>query len=229
MKTPLQILSFAGLLMGFALLSGCSVGKQSTPSRFYVLSALPQTTQPLPQAQDNPPNVGVAQIRIPSFIDRPQITYRLGVNEIRFSEFNRWGEPISDGITRVVRQNLTELLGAGRVAAFPWMQPYPRNLTLEAVVTDFAAGTDGVAELSVIYRIADDRNKETLLVREAVFVDSAGGNLDDSKAVAALSDTLAQFARAAAEDLLKINREQLAKKAAAEADKAESTAASQEG
>jgi len=216
MKTPFARYFLAGLIASATLLSGCSVGKKSTPSKFYVLSALPQDTAPLPEALTNPPNVGVSQVRIPSYIDRPQITYRVGENEVHFSEFRRWGEPISDGVTRVVRQNLTKLLGVGRVAAFPWMQPYPRDLTLSVVVTDFGAGTDGSAELCVIYRIADEKNKDTLLVREATFTDATGGNLDDGKAVAALSNVLAQFTRAVAEDLIRIHREEQAKPAPAQ-------------
>ncbi len=192
------------LLLGL-LLSGCSnIGQKSTPAKFYVLSALPQSTEPLPEFKDNPPSVGVPQVVLPSYLDRPQITYRLNGNEVQFSEFARWAEPLGDGITRVLRQNLTELMGAGKVAAFPWMQPYPRSLTFSVVVSDFAANVDGKAELSVIYRIADSKNQETYLIKEATFTQSADGGLTNDSAVEALSDTLAQFARQGAADLAEV-------------------------
>ncbi|MEO0794664.1 MAG: PqiC family protein [Verrucomicrobiota bacterium] len=201
-----QILT-SSLVASLLVLSGCSIGQKSSPSIFYVLTPMPADTNPLPEFNDDPPNVGVSRVQIPSFIDRPQLTYRLNKNEINFSEFHRWGEPIGDGVTRVLRQNLTELLGAGKVSAFPWMQPYPRDFVFGAVVTDFAAGSDGRARLTVIYRISDAKNEKTLLVREAQFVDSDGEALAPANAVAAMSRLLEQFSKSAAQDLANVNRQ----------------------
>ncbi len=196
-----------------ALLTGCSLGKTSTPSKFYVLTALPQSTEPLPIFNGNPPDVGVAQIEIPQYIDRPQMAYRVNANEVEFNEFARWAEPIGAGITRVTRQNLTQLMGPGKVAAFPWMQPFPRKYMLSTVVTDFAANEQGVAVLSVIYRIADRKNQETYLINEATFTDSTGQRLTTSSAVNALSNTLEQFSKEAAESLAKVDQEYGSKQA----------------
>jgi len=196
------------LLPALALLlfgAGCSIGKKSTPSKFYVLTALPQSTEPLSDFDGEPPNLGVPQVQIPAFLDRPQITYRLNSNEVQYNEFARWAEPLGDGVTRVTRQNLTEFLGAGKVAAFPWMQPYPRQYTFNAVVTDFCAGDNGEAVLSVIYRIADSKNQQTYLVREATYTHASVGLTNDN-AVEALSDTLAQMAKEAAMDLEDVDR-----------------------
>ncbi|WP_309379913.1 PqiC family protein [Cerasicoccus frondis] len=194
---------------------GCSLGKQSTPSKFYVLTSLPQATEPLPVFQDSPPDVGVAQIEIPKYLDRPQMAYRVNTNEVRFNEFARWAEPIGSGVTRVTRENLTQLLGPGKVAAFPWMQPFPRKYMISAVVTDFCANDEGVAELRIIYRIADRKNDETFLISEATYTDSSGSTLSTTNAVNALSDTLTQFSYAAAKDIAKVDAEQLAKSSSA--------------
>ncbi|WP_309400332.1 PqiC family protein [Cerasicoccus maritimus] len=193
-----------------ALQTGCSLGKESTPSTFYVLTSLPQSTDALPIFEGDPPDVGVAQIEIPKYLDRPQMAYRVNTNQVEFNEFERWAEPISSGVTRVTRENLTQLLGPGKVAAFPWMQAYPRKYMLSAVVTDFSANNDGIAELSIIYRIADRRNQTTYLISEATFKDSSGSRLSTASAVEALSDTLEQFSRAAANDIAKVDAEQKA-------------------
>ncbi|GHC00338.1 PqiC family protein [Cerasicoccus arenae] len=188
------------------LLSGCTIAQKSTPSKFYVLTAMPMSTEPLPVFENDPPNVGVSQVEIPGFLDRPQLTFRVNTNEVTYNEFARWAEPISAGVTRVVRQNLTELLGSGKVTSFPWMQPFPRKYMVSAVVTDFAAGKDNVAELCIIYRIADSKNQTTYMIQEACFKDSSGKSLTPDNAVVAMSDTLAQFSRAAAKDIAEVDQ-----------------------
>lgn len=205
-KIPQLLLIFPALALGL-LLAGCSIGKKSTPSKFYVLTAMSQNTEALPEFENDPPNVGVPMVEIPAFLDRPQITYRLNNNEVEFNEFARWAEPLGEGVTRVLRENLTELMGSGKVAAFPWMQPFPRQFTLSAVVTDFSAGPDGRAQLTIIYRIADSKNQNTYKVKEATYYHETGGGLSNENAVVALSNTLAQFAEEAAKDLADVDRE----------------------
>lgn len=198
---------FASLVMLGLLLSGCSIAGKSSPSKFYVLTAMPTGTEALPEFAGDPPNVGVSQVEIATFLDRPQITYRVGGNEVAFNEFARWAEPVGDGVTRVTRQNLTNLMGSGRVAAFPWMQPFPRQYLFTAVVTDFCTGENGVAELTVIYRIADAKNTNTFLVKEGTYTHSTGEALTNDNAVEALSDTLSQFCLDAARSIADVDRE----------------------
>lgn len=201
---------FLGSLLALCalLLTGCgNIGQKSSPSKFYVLTSMPESTDSMPEFANDPPNVGVPMVEIPKFLDRPQITFRLNNNEVQFNEFARWAEPLGDGFTRVLRENLTLLMGSGKVAAFPYMQPFPRQMTLTVVVTDFAASADGKAQLSVIYRIADSKNQETYKVKEATYYHNRDGGLTNENAVIALSSTLRQFSIDAAKEIAAVDRE----------------------
>jgi uncharacterized lipoprotein YmbA len=64
-------------------------------------------------------SVAVGPVSVPEIVDRPQIVVRTGPNEVFIDEFNRWGSPLGDGISRVVAENLSALLGTPLVAVFP--------------------------------------------------------------------------------------------------------------
>lgn len=61
------------------------------------------TTAPTETTADPKKVIGVGPIKIPSYIDRPQMVLRSGQEVlITLDEFNRWGEPLSDNVPRVV-------------------------------------------------------------------------------------------------------------------------------
>jgi hypothetical protein len=67
-----------------------------------------------------PATIGVTPVRIPAYVDRPQIVTRKGPDEISLTEFDRWGEPLVDGVPRTIAENLGLLLPNDRVALLPW-------------------------------------------------------------------------------------------------------------
>jgi uncharacterized lipoprotein YmbA len=90
-----------------ALAAGCA----STPaSRFYTLSAAPT-----PAAASSDLSVVVGPLSVPAVVDRPQIVVRVGPNQVRPDEFNRWASPLQNNIARVVAENLVAMLGTPRV------------------------------------------------------------------------------------------------------------------
>lgn len=90
--------------------SGCSIGQPTKPASFYVLT--PQAsmvgvadvnTNIDAQKADIKKIIGVGPVKIPSYIDRPQMVLRSGHDvRITLDEFNRWGEPLADNIPRIV-------------------------------------------------------------------------------------------------------------------------------
>ena len=56
-------------------------------------------------------NVGIEEVSVPRYLDRPQIVLtKSGRNELRVSEFNRWAEPLSSGISRVLADVISTYL-----------------------------------------------------------------------------------------------------------------------
>ena len=80
---------------------GCAA---SPPARFYLLNA-PDLEQDKPQALHSAEQISL-QVQVPEYVDRPQIVIRKGEHRLFLSELDRWAEPLSRMITRVVSQEL---------------------------------------------------------------------------------------------------------------------------
>jgi len=165
----------AALALGVLLLwvAGCAGG--GSPSRFYVLA--PIADRPgvaAAGAGDRPVSIGVGPVRLPAYVDRPQIVTRKSSDEIDLSEFERWGEPLADAVPRNLADNLGALLPGARIALFPWTGPRSLQYQILVDVTRFDGALGGSTVLEARWRILDADRKE---LREGRFVVSepAGG------------------------------------------------------
>ncbi|BBL59175.1 PqiC family protein [Methylomonas koyamae] len=92
----------------------------SAPLQFYMLAA------------DNPPLVesgpalpagtviGLGPIRLPAYLDRPQLVTALSEHQYRLDERNRWAERLDENIARTLSQALAGRLGVEQVVRYPW-------------------------------------------------------------------------------------------------------------
>lgn len=66
--------------------------------------------------------VGLRRARLASYLNASHIVTRHGPNEVQFSDFQRWGENLSEAINRVVALNLENQSGIRSVEPVPWRQ-----------------------------------------------------------------------------------------------------------
>ena len=102
------------LIVG-AVIAVVTAGCASAPSRFYTLNS---TTTADGSTTANYA-IAVGPVTVPAAVDRPQITIQVAPNRVAVDEFNRWAEPLSQNIARVVAANLATMLGTLRVASSP--------------------------------------------------------------------------------------------------------------
>ena len=199
-NTILAPLFFACLLA----LGGCSIGDSSSPSRFYVLTPMPEGTKTV-DFEGEAPSVGLTRVQIPSTLDRPQMVINTAPNEVVYNEFNRWSEPLSQGIGETVRRNLLILMGPGKVSAFPWMQTFPRDYNVQIIVQQFGAYSYlNEVILRAVYRIErlDSGNRETVFVGEVTYTQPIAGKAQNYDAIVdALSKTLARLSQDIASEI----------------------------
>lgn len=94
-------------LITVVLLGGC-LGGFSSPSRFYSLT--PQE-DPAQTYKSGRLFVGIEQVKVPVYLDKPQIVTRNANQvELSISENNRWAEPLSDAMQTVLASDLGALL-----------------------------------------------------------------------------------------------------------------------
>jgi len=131
------------------LLSGCSFNLPfSGPGQevqYYVLSA------PAPAGTElASPRIGVMPLSMPGYLSRPQIVIREadGVN-IRVLDFERWGEELGRGISRV----LCDALSAEGVSAVPLRTGTQVDAKLMLDVRRFDGALGGEVMLDTVWTI----------------------------------------------------------------------------
>ncbi len=206
---PIALLVFGA---GLSLTAGCG---STGPYRLYLLHPLaadgteggaargmaPDATP----AAGEPAATGEVALRLgpltlPEYLDRPQIVTRIGPNEVRLAEFDRWAEPLKSQLIRVLGENLSLLLATDRVFSFPGACRLSTDFRVVVDITGLHIVPGTGVSLSVRW-VLENGGGETLLVRRSSFshhVDSAGsgGNFDNiaeavSAAVADLSREVA--------------------------------------
>ncbi len=182
-------------LLALALLwGGCSLGRQSPPTRLYVLTALSETDESQRVASTASVALAVGPVRLPAYVDRPQIVTGDSGNELQQAAFAQWAEPLTTNFTRVLANNLAALLGTDRVAVFPWRGSVPIDYQVVVEVTQFLGALHGSVSLIALWRVLGPDGREVLVSRQSKFTEAAGSQ-EYSTLAAAMSRTVARLSQ----------------------------------
>src|SRR4051812_47094948 len=128
------------LVMVCLVAAGCSLFKKSSdPLRFFVLTAKEPATTTAPAASVR---VGIDRVELPEYLVRDEMVTRLASNELKVSDFDRWGEPLKDSFARTLRHDLGNQLGDAQVVEKPYGASQP-DLLLDVDVRRFERTADG--------------------------------------------------------------------------------------
>jgi len=187
----------AGLAAAVAALALAGCGTTAA-ARFYTLSS----TATAAGASALNVSVIVGPTSIPATVDRPEFVTVRGSNGVDVDAFNRWAEPLNDGIARVVAGDLATLLGGATVAIAPLANFMPTyRVTLR--VQRFESVFDSSVLIDAVWVVRKEAGGEAhsghTLAREAV----SGSGYDGlaaahSRALATISADIAAAIRAAA-------------------------------
>ena len=189
---PARLAACVAAVVGAMLAQGCG-GERTASSRFYILTPLPPPAATGAGAGGDPITIGVGPVRLPAYLDRAQIVTRRGADEIDVAEFDRWGEPLSDGVPRTIANDLAALRPADNVALFPWPAGRPVRYHVLVDVSRFEGAPGGDVVLDARWRIMGDDRKE-LVARRSVVTEAVGGSGYPAIA-AAMSRALATLSR----------------------------------
>ena len=188
------------LCISSLMLCGCT---RSRPAKFYLLHPLQEAAAEKQSIHSL--SIGVGPVVIPEYLDRPQIVTRVSPGEVRLADFERWAEPLKGNFSRVLGENLSQLLATDRIAIFPWIGE-PRidyRVTVEVIRFDGAPGT--AVLLDARWSLIAEEAEKTLTQKKSVITIPAEGQdfvglvAAQSKAVAALSREIAAAITAAAQ------------------------------
>ena len=184
------------LAVCLATLLGCAT---TTPSRFYTLTPMKGSDA---SAGVIPVEEGavlaLGPVRLPEYLDRPQIATRSEGNEVRLHETERWAGSLQEDVSRVLVENLSALLAGKRVAVVRWtsmmqtMAPFRNRLAIE--ILRFEGPVGGTVVLKARYALLGADGKKVISAGESTVREPAGGS-DYESLVAAMSRALAAFSK----------------------------------
>ena len=204
MEYLLRRVAVAALGLGLVGLMGCA---KSEPSRFYVLdpgAGLEAVETGTSTRQGIA--IGVGPVAIPQYLDRPQIVTRISANALELGEFDQWAGRLSEDFSRVLAEQLSEVLATDNVAVFPWSASSRVDYQVTVTVLAFEADAAGSSALDARWEITDATSRQPLVAARSRLRQGSPPATEKPRKpeeyraiVASMSDNLAALARDIAE------------------------------
>jgi hypothetical protein len=184
------------LAVCLASLAGCA---STTPSKFYTLTPMKGADGSTPVAPfEEGAVLAVGPVRLPEYLDRPQIATRSEGNEVRLHDTERWAGSLQEDISRVLVENLSMLLAGKRISVARWNPAMQSVASLRnrvgVEILRFEGPAGGTVVLKARYALFGTDGKKVIAAGESTVREPAGGT-DYESLVAAMSRALATFSR----------------------------------
>jgi len=175
---------------------------QSTPdSRLYTLAVIPPAGAAQPAAASR--TLALGSLDLPMLIDRPQIVRRIDGNRVETLEYDRWAEPLADGLRSTLAGDLAARLPGTTVLPVAGSGLAEGTPVLAVTVLRFDADATGRVVLDAQWTLSPGSGaggRKIGPTRETVEVPEAGADPDAqvrkmSQAVATLADRIAMGLR----------------------------------
>jgi len=193
-----RIMIKSAMLMAVAsslIIIGClgfGEGTQ-TPTKFYVLDSLQSSEDNIPAIAKLPDiSIGVGPVRVPQYLERPQIVRRSSQNQLGLAEFAQWAEPVRVNFSRVLAENLSVLLTTKHVSIFPWLKSTDIDYQIILGITRFDGNPQNKALLRARWSIFGENGKEMLVSNYSSYSEPIRAN-DTEALIAAQSRTVEQL------------------------------------
>ena len=128
------------------LVNGCTNSAKSI--QFYRLTAdVELTNTPHVNKKDKGPVVGLGPIRIPDYLNRPQIIVAVTPHQYLLSEDHRWAERLDQNISLALYQVLPSQLNTDRLVRYPWAQREVVDYQVSMDIIEFNVDATGQSRL----------------------------------------------------------------------------------
>lgn len=178
-----------GIICLTALGGGCGITK---PVRYYALSST--QSQSAEEAPTKVGVIGIMQVALPEYLDRPQIVTSGTGNRLVFADFDRWAEPLAEGTARVLTADLSALLPRHEVRHRGWLDKSLLDYAVNVEIVHFEGVLGGDAKLSVVWSVRQKGNEQTTHTRRTDYAAPTHNASIDAFALA-LSKTIGMLAK----------------------------------
>ena len=183
------------------LLAACS----TTPAvKYYTLNPFSGIQPDISQAVSGDTlAIGVGPVEFPKFLDRPQIVTRQSQHRVAVSEFHRWAGSISEDFLRVLSKNISMLLPADQVAAYPWKDQFSPTYAIQLIVDQFDGRFGGHVVLNVTWSIWNQKDANQAIFKHTRIKEPVSGE-DYDAVVAAQSRAIGALSRAIVDEIKRV-------------------------
>jgi len=165
------------IMICWLALAGC-LGGPSGPTNFYMLSPLsPSQAGTSAATAEGRIRIGLATVVVPEYLNRNEIVFNLDNTVYQLAEFNQWAEPLNENLTRVLAENLTNLLREDSIDVFLASDSsIPADYRLEVDVLRLDGNLGGQATLISQWALLAAEEDELIVMRRSKYQESAADN-----------------------------------------------------
>lgn len=175
------------------LAAGCLFSPRPDRSKFFVLSPEAEHgAAPVPSSigATNQLIVGLGPIKLPEYLDRPEVVTRVAPNRLELSPSDRWAEPLSSDFRQVMAQDLSARLGTQMIIFYPWYRTSHIDYQVTIDVYRFERDSHGTVTLVAHWQVFDGSG-DILYATDSTVTETAGSG---EPGAAALSRALGSLA-----------------------------------
>ncbi len=173
--------------------------------RYYTLNPSPEMQPDIPEAVSGDIlAIGVGPVEFPKLLDRPQIVTRKSQHRVEVSEFHRWAGSFSEDFLRVLSRNISVLLPADRVAAYPWTDQFSPTYRIQLTVEQFDGWFGGDVVLNVTWSVWNKKDTNEPVIKHTSIKEPLSTE-DNESLVAAQSRAIATLSRAIVDEIERVS------------------------
>jgi len=176
------------------LLSGCG----SATTHYFVLTA----TAPAVDSSYPDLSVEINELRLPKYLDRPQIVSRSSANQLDLEEHEQWAGKLRDNMIRMLAKNLGKALGTAQIVIAPYRPSEPSAVRVMVEILRFERMGDGRVQLDAQWRLTDGKSNRSLATKTSHL---QGEKTSDNaaKSVQEMSAVFGQFSAEIAAEIVR--------------------------
>ena len=187
-------------LMLVLFLAACSGGGNKVPTKYYLID--PVESGALNFTLDKPLAIEIMDVHIPQYLERFHIATRVGVNRLKFSEANQWGENLRKNLMRTLSRNLSILLLTQDIGTPLNRSSSSPDYRVQLYIEQFELNVDYKVRLAARWQISASDTPEPLAIHNLELVGSAIEANDYDQMVTSMRQLYGELSRKIADSIL---------------------------
>ena len=166
-------MKYLGVVLLLALITGCT-----SKSEFYQLHVPAEesvnTTKHMRQNV-----IGVAEVEVAEYLDKPQIVTRLSAGRLHVHEERRWAGSLPKNIQTVLTHELSKELPHYSFLAYPWEEPITDRYRIYLTVDRFDGDETGMVTFEGRWSLVDKEDNRVITSQIVNYHEQGGVTMDE--------------------------------------------------